>query len=135
SGGGEAGGLKAADIALPLTCGVLGGLTGDSAPSGQLWNESTGIAIGYVNQTLGQMGLGERLKAVLVDSQDSQGKPPEGIEAAKKLVDIQKVHVVMGDIFSSVTAAVATSVTIPGRVIQFTSGTNPPLPDLNPQPR
>src|SRR5262249_56671480 len=78
-------GVEAADLALTLNYGVLAGLTGDSATSGQLWNEATRIAIVHVNQTLGQMGLGERLKAVLVDSQDSQGKPPEGIEAAKKL--------------------------------------------------
>lgn len=123
---------RAADVALTLNYGVLAGLTGDSAASGQLWNESTRIAIVHLNRTLGQMGLGDTLKAVLVDSQDSQGKPAEGIEAARKLVDIAKAHVVMGDIFSSVTAAVATSVTVPGQVIQFTGGTNASLTQLNP---
>jgi ABC-type branched-subunit amino acid transport system substrate-binding protein len=123
---------QAADLTLTLNYGVLAGLTGDSAASGQLWNESTRIAILHLNRTLSEMGLGDSIKAVLADSQDSQGKPADGIEAARKLVDIAKVQVVMGDIFSSVTAAVATSVTVPARVIQFTGGTNASLTQLNP---
>ena len=129
---GATGGAGAADPSLALNYGVVAGLTGDSATAGQLWNESTRIAIAYVNRTLGQLSLADRIRVVLVDSQDSQGKPPEGIEAARKLVDIDKVHVVMGDIFSSVTAAVAASVTIPARVVQFTGGTNASLTQLNP---
>ena len=122
----------AADLSLTLNYGVLAGLS-DSATSGQLGHESTRIAILYVvNRTLGQMGLSDRIRAVLVDSQDSQGKPADGIEAARKLVDIDRVQVVMGDIFSSVTAAVATPVTIPGGVVQFTGGTDASLTQLNP---
>ena len=122
----------AAGLSLTLNYGVLAGLS-DSATSGQLGHESTRIAILYVvNRTLGQMGLSDRIRAVLVDSQDSQGKPADGIEAARKLVDIDRVQVVMGDIFSSVTAAVATPVTIPGGVVQFTGGTDASLTQLNP---
>ena len=55
------------------------------------------------------------------------------MEGAQKLVSIDHVNVVMGDILSAVTAAVASSVTIPNRVVEFTGGTAPALPELNPK--
>ena len=119
------------NFSLDLKYGVLVGLTGDAAAGGQSWNEAVIVGIDYLNKTLQSAGLGDKLKATLVDSQDSQGDAQHGVEAAKKLVLIDKVDVIIGDLFSSVTSAVGTAVTIPNKVLEFTGGTNPALTKLN----
>jgi len=121
------------DVNLTVKYGVLVSLTGTSGASGQLWNQATIVGVAYINKTLAQMGLGSHINAQLVDSQDSQSDAASGVEAARKLVSIDNVNVVMGDILSSVTAAVATSVTIPDHVVEFTGGTATSLPQINPK--
>ena len=117
--------------ALTLSYGVLVGLTGDAAPAGQAWNQAVTVGIGQLNEKLAAAGLGETHKAVLVDSQDSEGNAQRGVEAATKLVTVDKVQVVIGDLYSSVTSAAAQAVMIPNNVLVFTGGTNPALTDLN----
>lgn len=113
-----------------LRYGVLAGLTGDPAPSGQGWNEAARLGIQTIAQTLKSMGLNS-IQVELADSQDSQGNPQAGVEAAQKLVQIDHVNVIIGDFYSSVTTAVATAVTIPNQVPIFTGGTSPALTKLN----
>jgi branched-chain amino acid transport system substrate-binding protein len=113
-----------------LKYGVLAGLTGDPAPSGQGWNEAARLGVDYLVTTLKKLGLSD-IKVILADSQDSQGSPQAGVEAAQKLVQIDHVNVIIGDFYSSVTSAVATSVAIPNRVLMFTGGTSPALSKLN----
>jgi branched-chain amino acid transport system substrate-binding protein len=120
------------DFSLEVKYGVLVGLTGDAATGGQAWNQAVKVAVDYINQTLQQNGYSDQFKATLVDSQDSEGNAQRGVEAAQKLVSIDNVDVVVGDLFSSVTSAVAPSVIIPNRVLEFTGGTNPSLTQLNP---
>src|SRR5215472_3371041 len=108
------------DFALNVKYGVLVGLTGDAATGGQAWNQAVKVGIDYINQTLQQSGYSDQLKATLVDSQDSEGNAQRGVEAAQKLVSIDNVDVVVGDLFSSVTSAVAPSVVVPNKVLQFT---------------
>ena len=67
----------------------------------------------------------------MVGAQDTGGNAQQGVEAAKKLVSIDRANIVIGDFFSASTAAVAPAVTIPGKVLQFTGGTNPSLTKLN----
>ena len=119
-----------ADASFTLKYGVLAGLTGDPAPSGQGWNASAKLGIDYIAATLEKMKL-TGLKVELTDSQDSQGTPQQGVEAAQKLVQIDGVNVIIGDFYSSVTSAAATSVAIPNGIIMFTGGTNPSLTKLN----
>ncbi len=121
------------DVNLTVKYGVLVALTGPSGASGQLWNQATVVGVAYVNKTLKAMGLANHVQAQLVDSQDSQSQAAAGVEAARKLVFIDHVNVVMGDILSAVTAAVATSVTIPNHIVEFTGGTATSLPDINPK--
>ena len=137
-------GLVAGTIALSIACasslaqsqtltlrfGVLAGLTGDPAPSGQAWNESAKLAIEHVKATLVRLNMTD-VQVILSDSQDSQGSPKSGVEGAQKLVQIDKVSVIVGDFYSSVTSAVATAVTIPNKVLMFTGGTSPALTRLN----
>ena len=120
----------AGPVSFTLKYGVLAGLTGDPAPSGQAWNESARLAVDYIANTLTKLGLAD-VKVVLADSQDSQGSPQAGVEAAQKLVQIDRVNVIIGDFYSSVTTAVATSVAIPNKVLMFTGGTSPALTKLN----
>ena len=116
-----------------LRYGILAGLTGDPAPSGQGWNEAAKLGIDTITQTLKSMGL-TSIQVQLADSQDSQGNPQAGVEAAQKLVNIDHVNVIIGDFYSSVTTAVATAVTIPDQVVIFTGGTSPALTKLNTGP-
>ena len=119
------------DVALTLKYGVLVGLTGDAAAGGQAWNQAAVLGIDYLNEKLAAAGLGDRLTAVLTDSQDSEGNAQRGVEAATKLVTVDQVQVIIGDLFSSVTSAAAQAVVIPNNVLMFTGGTNPALTELN----
>ena len=112
-------------ISPHLEYGVLVGLTGDAAPGGQAWNQAAVLGIDYLNTKLAEAGLGDRLQAVLADSQDSEGVAQRGVEAATKLVTVDQVQVIIGDLFSSVTSAAAQAVVIPNNVLMFTGGTNP----------
>lgn len=116
-----------------LRYGVLAGLTGDPAVSGQGWNAAAKLAIETVTETLRAMNL-PGINVELTDSQDSQGTPQAGVEAAEKLVQIDHVSVIIGDFYSSVTSAAATAVAIPNRVLMFTGGTSPALTKLNTGP-
>ena len=120
------------DFSVEVKYGVLVGLTGDAAAGGQAWDQAVRVAVDYINQTLQQNGYSNQLAATLVDSQDSEGNAQRGVEAAQKLVSIDNVNVVVGDLFSSVTSAVAPAVIIPNNVLEFTGGTNPSLTQLNP---
>ena len=116
--------------AFTLKYGILSGLTGDPAISGQAWNQAAKIGIDHIEETLKKLNLPD-VKVVLSDSQDSQGNPQAGVEAAQKLVNINKVHAIIGDPWSGVTSAVARAVAIPNRVLMFTGGTSPALTKLN----
>jgi branched-chain amino acid transport system substrate-binding protein len=120
----------AADVAFDLKYGVLAGLTGDPAPDGQAWNEAARLAIEQIQKSLDRLKI-SGIKVELSDSQDSQGSPQPGVEGAQKLVNVDHAQVIVGDFYSSVTSAVATSVTIPNNVLIFTGGTNPALSKLN----
>jgi branched-chain amino acid transport system substrate-binding protein len=119
------------DAELALKYGVLVGLTGDAATGGQEWNQAVVLGIDYLNEKLAAAGLGDRFQAILSDSQDSEGNAQRGVEAATKLVTVDQVQVIIGDLFSSVTSAAAQAVAIPNNVLMFTGGTNPALTDLN----
>lgn len=123
----------AADLSLTLKYGVLAGLTGDPAPSGQGWNEAARLAVDQAAATLKSLDL-SGISVVFADSQDSQGNAQAGVEAAQKLVQIDRVNVIIGDFYSSVTSAAATAVAIPNNVLMFTGGTSPALTKLNTGP-
>jgi branched-chain amino acid transport system substrate-binding protein len=113
-----------------LKYGILAGLTGDPASSGQAWNEAAKLGINQITQAIDRLGL-KGVTVELTDSQDSQGSPQPGVEAAQKLVNIDGVDVIIGDFYSSVTSAVATAVALPAQVLMFTGGTSPALTKLN----
>ena len=72
--------------------------------------------------------LGRQLELV---HRDSQTDPTAGIDAAKKLVELDKVVAIVGALSSGVTIPVATSVTIPGGIVQISpASTSPQITDL-----
>src|SRR5207247_8257392 len=74
----------AGPVSFTLKYGVLAGLTGDPAPSGQAWNESARLAVDYLANTLTKLGRAA-VKVVPAASQDRQGSPQGGGGAAPKL--------------------------------------------------
>ena len=116
---------------LDLKFGVLVGLSGDLAQSGQPWLEAARVGVEDLKARVEAMGYADKVKISFVGGEDSQGNAQGGIEAAKKLVGVNGANVVIGDFFSSVTVAAAQSVFIPEQIIDFTGGTAPSITDLN----
>ena len=116
---------------LDLKFGVLAGLSGDLAQSGQPWTEATRLAVEDLGKQVESWGYSDKIKVTFVGAEDSQGNAQGGIEAAKKLVGVNGSNVVVGDFYSSVTVAAAQSVFIPEQIIDFTGGTAPSIADLN----
>jgi len=122
----------AADVPnLDLKFGVLSGLSGDLAQSGQPWLEAARIGVENLKSQVDAMGYGDKIHISFVGGEDSQGTAQGGIEAAKKLVSVDGANIVIGDFFSSVTVAAAQSVFIPQQIIDFTGGTAASITDLN----
>jgi ABC-type branched-subunit amino acid transport system substrate-binding protein len=110
---------------LDLNYGVLVALTGEAGISGQTWNHATSTAVEDIANQVEGMGLSDSISVSLVASEDSQGNQTAGIEAAKKLAEVDQADIVIGDFYSSVTIATFESVFKPGNIVQFTGGTNP----------
>jgi ABC-type branched-subunit amino acid transport system substrate-binding protein len=116
---------------LDLRFGVLAGMSGDLAQSGQPWSEAVRLGVEDLAMQVESWGYADKIKISFVGAEDSQGNAQGGIEAAKKLVGVNGANIVVGDFFSSVTVAAAQSVFIPEEVIDFTGGTAPSITDLN----
>lgn len=126
------GGASAQEVPeLDLRYGVLAGLTGDLAQAGQPWLEAVRIGVENLAEQVEAMGHADRIKISFVGGEDSQGNAQGGIEAARKLVNVDNANIVVGDFFSSVTVAAGQSVFIPEEIINFTGGTAPSITDLN----
>lgn len=116
---------------LDLRFGVLVGLSGDLAQSGQPWLEAARIGVEDLGARIDALGYSDRIKVQFVGGEDSQGNAAGGIEGARKLVSVDGANIIIGDFFSSVTVAAAQSVFIPEETIAFTGGTAPSITDLN----
>ena len=115
---------------INLDYGVLVALTGAAGVSGQVWDHAASMAVDHIAATVADMGL-DTIDVSLVASEDSQGEQAAGIEAAKKLAEVDGANVVIGDFFSAVTIGSFESVFKPSGIIQFTGGTNPGITDLD----
>ena len=116
--------------ALAATCsttlGAVMSLTGSLGVLGQQIAKGAQLGIADVNAAGGANGC--TLKLSLLDDQTS---PSVGVDAAKKLVDVQHVPAIVGALSSGVSAAILTSVTAPGKVVQVSpASTSPTFTDL-----
>ena len=79
------------------------------------------MAVDHFNEAGGVGGC--QIRYVL---RDDQGSPNVGVDAAKTLVEIEKVPVVLGAIQSGVSLPVLTSVTVPSKVTQISCCSSAP---------
>lgn len=110
-----------------IKIGSLVSTTGDLAAYGPPINNGGVLAAKDVNAAGGV--LGHDMEIIL---RDTQTNPTAAVDAAKKLVDIDKVVGIAGALSSGVTIPVATSVSVPGGVVQISpASTSEKISTLN----
>ena len=100
----------------PLKIGQLNSLTGVLRDFGEAHRKSAILAVDHVNQAGGVLG-----SVVTIVVRDTGTNPVQGVDAARALVDIDNVAVILGALSSGVTIAVANSVTVPNSILQITA--------------
>src|SRR5258706_4849896 len=112
-------GLLSAGSAAAQSCPVkIGGvlpLTGSMAPITKKIAQAAELAFEHINQGGGVKGC--PVQFVL---RDDQGQPTVGVDAAKYLVEVERVPAFTGTISSGVTGPIISSVTAPSKVVQIT---------------
>jgi ABC-type branched-subunit amino acid transport system substrate-binding protein len=104
---------------LKLRIGVVLPLTGQLSAFGPSLNQGARIAVRRINEALRRERLSNRI-SVTMFTEDGQTQAAAGVEAATKLVKVNKVHVLVGEMASSVTIPIAQSVAIPNNIVQIT---------------
>lgn len=105
-----------AGCSFTLRIGDVLPFTGGLAAYGGNMDKAVKLAIGLQNAALKKAGMSQRIKVVLVDSQDGQTQASAAVEAAKKEVG-EHVDVIIGEMASGATIPMAQSVTIPSHVV------------------
>lgn len=105
----------AAAQGCPVKIGGILPLTGSMAPITKKIAQSAELAIEHVNQGGGIKGC-----PVQFILRDDQGQPTVGVDAAKYLVEVERVPAFTGTISSGVTGPIISSVTAPSKVVQIT---------------
>ncbi|AOU99201.1 hypothetical protein BI364_15785 [Acidihalobacter yilgarnensis] len=103
------------------TIGGVMALTGSLGALGQQIGEGAQLAVSDINAAGGVNGC--KLK---FDLYDDQTNPAVGVDAAKKLVDINRVPVIIGALSSGVSMAILTSVTSSAHVVQISPASTSP---------
>lgn len=104
-----------AQQACPVKIGGVLPLTGSMAPITKKIAQAAELAIEHINQGGGIKGC-----PVQFILRDDQGQPTVGVDAAKYLVEIERVSAFTGTISSGVTGPIISSVTAPSKVVQIT---------------
>ena len=105
-----------AGCSFTLRIGDVLPFTGGLAAYGGNMDKAVKLAVGLQNAALKKAGMSNRIKVVLVDSQDGQTQAAAAVEAAKKEVG-EHVNVIIGEMASGATIPMAQSVTIPNHVV------------------
>lgn len=85
-----------------IKIGVILPLTGEGAKYGDAAKKGFDLAVDEINNNGGIKG-----KKIHLICEDSQGDPKLGVSAMQKFATVDKVNAVLGDLFSSVTLAIA----------------------------
>ena len=108
----------------PVKIGSVAALSGPIAELGPAINDGAELAVQQVNLAGGV--LGGRMLDLLTE--DGATDPVVAVEAARKLVDIDGISVLIGPLASGVSTAVANAVTVPNNIPQISpSATSPSL--------
>lgn len=105
----------AAQASCPVKVGGVLPLTGSMAPITKKIAQAAELAFEHVNQGGGVKGC--PVQFVL---RDDQGQPTVGVDAAKYLVEIERVQAFTGTISSGVTGPIISAITAPSKVVQVT---------------
>lgn len=109
-----------------VTIGSVVSLTGPAGRFGQAAAKSIELAFRDLNEAGGVAGC-----KIAVDLRDAQSQGTVAVDAARQLVDLQKVPAIIGGIISSVSIPIVTSVTGPAGVVQISpASTSPTLTTL-----
>jgi len=106
--------------AKDIKVGIILPLTGPGAPYGQAEREGMELAAREANESGGIKG-----KKLLLSIEDSQTDPATGVAAIIKLIQIDKVKIIIGDLASSVTLAIA-PIAEKNKVVLITPGSSSP---------
>ncbi|MBI4571412.1 MAG: ABC transporter substrate-binding protein [Chloroflexi bacterium] len=121
-----AGGGAHAQAAEPLKIGVLVPTTGALSTFGPEYINAANLAAKCINNAGGVNGAEVQLVTA-----DTGTNPEQGVSEAQRLVDIEGVVAIVGAAASSVSLAVAESVTIPNEILQISpASTSPALTDV-----
>ncbi len=124
----------AATAAPPaITVGQIAPFTGSGAEFGEYYRDGAALGVQHLNAAA-EEALGGPIIADHI-AEDSATLPTPAIEAARGLIEVQGVPVIIGGWSSGVTVAVATSVTIPSEVLQISNGSTSPLISVLPEDR
>jgi branched-chain amino acid transport system substrate-binding protein len=116
---------KKAPVSFTLRIGNVLPFTGDLAAYGKNLDQAARIAVALQNESLRRLKL-SGISVRLVASEDGQTSASASVEAATKLVKVNKVNLLIGEMASSATIPVAQSVTIPNRIVQITPTSTAP---------
>ncbi|MBV9278681.1 MAG: ABC transporter substrate-binding protein, partial [Chloroflexi bacterium] len=108
-----------------LRVGLVFPFTGDLSTYGPSLDKSALLAVKVINSALKKDHISWASIRV-VGSEDDQTTPAAGVEAAKKLVNINHAQVIIGSMASSVTLAIVESVALPNNVIVITPTSSDP---------
>ncbi len=112
-----------------VTIGSVMALTGSLGVLGQAIAQGAQLGVSDLNDAGGVNGCTVKLSLA-----DDQTQANVGVDAAKKLVDVQHVPAIVGALASGITTAVLTSVTAPSEVVLISpSSTSPTLTSLSKQ--
>jgi ABC-type branched-subunit amino acid transport system substrate-binding protein len=108
-----------------INLGQIAPMTGAAAEFGPFYRDAVQLAVDQINKAAQQVFGGPIIARHI--TADSTTLPTVGVQAARQMVDSNKVPALIGEWSSGVTVAIATSVTIPSGVLQVANGATSPL--------
>lgn len=114
-----------AEAACTITIGSVVSLTGPAGPYGQAAAKSIELAFKDITDS-GGVTVGGESCTLEVDVRDAQSQGAVAVDAARQLVDLKKVPVIIGGIISSVSIPILTSVTAASGVVQMSPASSSP---------
>lgn len=108
-----------------MTLGQIAPFTGSAAEFGTFYEDAVALAVQQLNTAAEEVFGGPIITEHITE--DTNTLPAPGIEAARKLVEVDGVSAIVGGWSSGVTTAIAESVSIPSGVLQVANGATSPL--------
>lgn len=104
-----------------IPVGAVLSLSGSIAAIGGAIGDAGALAIEHMNAAGGLLGCQVEFRL-----RDDQGQPSVGVDAAKALIEIEGVEILLGAIQSGITMPILTSVTVPAGVTQISCCSSAP---------